>query len=241
MFGTWTLLIAVAFYAAFDLLYEWLGLSTRHADVLACVSMAPLMIFWIARPFLIEWYQSRPRCKGTRGREFLLLLDKDVLKEVFSKAHPLFKFCLTAILIHLGLGFLFLLTTDKSGKWAYALASFTVGALHFVAVVCMLLPLRHSLLLPAYHRRRLAKARAEYETAIKTFNSGLPEDDFRTQALPRASLDTMDDLRVRVAEQRLPTELVPVAQRIGQTHAVLAEAELNLADSKANARLQTTT
>jgi len=186
---------------------------------------------------------ARPRHRSTHMKEFLLLLDKDVRKELLDRNNAQANTLLIASVIPLTLVlapvFYYLMGgwTGKILAGAY-LAGSVVESIH---LVYRLVPLRREVLLPMYYERLLTKVKTEHEAAICAFNSKLPDYEYRVGAMPRASRDTVDELRVRVAEQRLPTELVPVAQRIGQTQAELAEAELDLADSTATARSETTT
>jgi hypothetical protein len=202
------------------------------------------LVLWHFRSSFVEAIRKfaqppvRRKRRSTHMKEFLLLLDKDVR----HSCYPHFKrpTVIAGLCIVLFNGLLFILHMYER-NWFLAAVLGLGNASLIVLTAGLFSKVRRDILLPMYHERLLAKIKTEHEAAIRNFNSKLPDYGYRVGAMPRASRDTVDDLRVRVAEQRLPTELVPVAQRIGQTQAELAEAELDLADSTATARSETTT
>ncbi|MDD5726232.1 MAG: hypothetical protein PHC53_02350 [Patescibacteria group bacterium] len=205
---------------------------------LACLVcfLAILLLEWsvqIARLAikLVKSFVLRARRKSTRGREFLLLLDKDVRHGLFGGyAGTKTLLAAFALLLFLALSPVFYFLVGGPTGWTFAGSCLTGSTMMSVFLLYKLGSSRKTLL-PIYHQRQQTKAQAEHEAAIQAFNSMLPEDDYRSWMPPRASRDTVDELRVRIAEQRLPPELIPVAQHVAQTQTELMEAEADLAAS----------
>ncbi|MDD2786100.1 MAG: hypothetical protein PHS79_04395 [Patescibacteria group bacterium] len=170
----------------------------------------------------------------TYGREFLLLLEIDVLK-AYTK-YTLSKdgrwICIRSILAIIQILFFWVGYQNHPFYWFSVFASFLLIPVEFSSW-------NSSYLRTIYHKRRVEAAVRRSETAVQALNKKLPTEKYRVPA----NVSDAVRLRVRLRERTLPEYLEHEAAIIVQAHDEMAEAEQALAEleaAKTKASTQTT-
>lgn len=214
-------------------MYAWI---TNHLEFSAVIFALVMLVFGVAIPIVSQLKVGRhPKAKRhpAYGREFLMLLDKDVGKKCWEKIRgftvPLLTIFVATMFLTLIL--LFVVKTNYE-RWTYQGALLACGLSLWALLLPAALQSRKHVLLPAYRQRELEKTKAAFNAAVCEFNGALPTRGYRVD-IPEASPDSLPRLRVMAKEKRLPAELTAIIERLAQARAELDAAEQECAAPQA--------
>lgn len=230
-------LFTIILYLLLEALYEWLGLSTVPANILAVgIALLSTLLFLFGSS-AIKWLRSRlrlrPKRRRTYGREFLLLLDKDVRHQCslhWKRQSKYYRYSFYTSVVVNSIA-LFRMTNDLRDPSTSNL----LGLLAFLSAILLvysiyLILLRYEVLLPIYRQRRQAKAQAERDAITQRIEAKLPQARYRVSG---STITSIEQFRSMANERRLPEELVADAKDLERADHELMEAEADLTATNA--------
>lgn len=238
-------LFTIILYLLLEALYEWLGLSTVPANILAVGSALLCALLFLFGPSALRWLRSRLRLRAKRrrtyGREFLLLLERDTRKACLREwtslpqSSRVIRYILVGVLIFLSFRCISDYYNGPISSDNILFGCFLLGFCWIIVpyeACCFL----SEILLPIYRARRQAKAQAERDVITQRIEAKLPQARYRVSG---STITSIEQFRSMASERRLPEELVPDAADLERANLELMEAEADM-PAQPQAKAQTT-
>jgi len=221
---------------------EWIS---NHPEMTGVVFALVMLVLGAAIPIgerisqLKKKEQPKPKRRRTYGREFLLLLDKDVRHQciLYCKRKTRLEKCLFYITVVFNSYVLFRIVNDMrdhgdSNPWGlliYLTLILLAYSTHLFLLGC-------EVLLPIYRQRRQTKAKAERDAVTQRIEAKLPQARYRVSG---STITSLEQFRSMANERLLPEEFVPDAKDLERADLELEDAEADL-PAQPQAKAQTT-
>ncbi|MFA6099782.1 MAG: hypothetical protein WC750_02770 [Patescibacteria group bacterium] len=224
-------LFTIILYLLLQALFEWLGLSSLPSNLLAggtallSTSLLLFMPFALKRSRLLISKRKRHR---TYGREFLLLLDKDVRHQCrlhWKRQSKYYRYWFYTAVAANSFA-LFRMTFDLRDPSTSKPLGVLVFLIALLLIFCSLLfLLTCDVLLPIYRQRRQAKAQAERDAVTQRIEAKLPQARYRVSG---STITSIEQFRSMASESRLPEEFILDAKDLERANLELMEAEADM-------------